>query len=296
MNARIRRSFDRAGADYAATAISQRIVAAACAEGCPGGLHPTVLEIGAGVGFVAQALAGRMQCMRYLALDLAEGMLRAWPEPLASRVLRIVADAEAPPLRPRSMDLLVSSAAMHWFSSPETSIPACLGLLKPGGAFSIAIYVAGTLQELAEVCAETGFGSVFPLRNGAFYQELLAAEPSVSALRIKEIEHRLRFPDPVALLRSLQGAGVTHTDQKLGAGRERLQRFLQRYVQLHHDGHGGVHATYKDLAAAAARTAPSAPSPPITPPAARPTPWSRSPPRWRPPGPCATAARRASHW
>ena len=64
---------------------------------------------------------------------------------------------------------------MQWYADPARSLPIDLALLRPGGAFALAIFTEGTLAELAEASRNTGFGSVHPMLENDV-DELLEAE------------------------------------------------------------------------------------------------------------------------
>lgn len=235
----IRRRFDRAGATYEAAAQVQRLVAARLAALCPPALCGNVLEIGAGSGLLTRELLPRHHGGTYVALDLSPGMLGGAAMPGARKV---AADGELPPFRPATFDFLCSSSAMHWYADPAASIPADLRLLRPGGGFAIALYVEGTLAELAEASRATGFGSVLPMRPTAFYRELFASLPDAAAT-ITEERHVVTHPSVGAMLRSLKGAGVTHTPGQKAGSPKRYREFARHYTEHFAEG-GAVRATY----------------------------------------------------
>lgn len=233
----IQRRFDRAGATYEAAARVQRLVAARLAAQCPASLGQ-VLEIGAGSGFLTRALLPRARGT-YVALDLSPGMLAHAAMPGA---VKVAADGERPPFRDGTFDFLASASAMHWYADPAVSIPADLKLLAPGGGFAIAVYVAGTLSELAEASAATGFGSVFPMRPAAFYREIFQRTAGVE-WTMEETRHEVRHESVPALLRSLQGAGVTHTPSRRAGSPARYREF-RRYFTERFGTIEGVRASY----------------------------------------------------
>lgn len=235
----IRRRFDRAGAGYEAAALVQREVALRLAETCPQTLPGPVLEIGAGSGFLTRLLAPRLETGPYLALDLAPGMLRPAAMPGA---VKLAADGEHPPFTPGTFPFLASASAMQWYADPATSLPANLALVRPGGGFALAIFVTGTLAELAAISRETGFGSVYPMRDAVYYYRILAGLPGI-AFGMEERHHVVVHPSVVALLKSLKGAGVTHTPGAKVASAERYRAFVSAYT-ARYAVPNGVTATY----------------------------------------------------
>ncbi len=236
----IQRRFDRAGATYEAAARVQRLVAARLAALCPASIGQ-VLEIGAGSGFLTRALLPRARGT-YVALDLSPGMLAHAAMPGA---VKVAADGERPPFRDGTFDFLASASAMHWYAEPAVSIPADLKLLAPGGGFAIAVYVAGTLSELAEAAAATGFGSVFPMRPASFYRELFEGMSSVHAT-VTEEHHVVRHENIEAMLKSLKGTGVTQTPGEKVGSPKRYREFIKYYTKKFTIG-SKIFSTYRNV-------------------------------------------------
>ena len=238
----IRRRFDRAGGSYEAAALVQARVAGDLAGLCPERLTGRTLEIGAGSGLLTRLLAPRLaKGGLYVALDLSPGMLAHAAMP--PNVRRLAANGEVVPFAPGAFDFLASASAMHWYADPAASIAANLALLRPGGGFALAVYVAGTLGELEEASQATGFGSVYPMRPAAYYRELFASLPGV-VWRMEETRHTVVHDSVRALLKSLKGAGVTHTAGRRVASPERYRNFV-RYYQSRFGVDGGVAASYR---------------------------------------------------
>jgi malonyl-CoA O-methyltransferase len=239
MSRDIRRRFDRAGAGYEASARVQREVAIRLAEACPRHLDGPVLEIGAGSGFLTRLLAPRLTVGPYVALDLSPGMLAPAAMPGADK---LAADGERPPLTPGTFAFLASASAMQWYADPIRSLPTDLALLRPGGGFALAIFVTGTLAELAETSQATGFGSVLPMREAAFYRRILEGMPGFT-WTMEERRHVVTHDSVVALLKSLKGAGVTHTPGAKMASAGRYRDFVRVYAERFAVP-GGVAASY----------------------------------------------------
>lgn len=242
MKRRVATHFSRAAETYAEAAEVQREVARACAGAVPHGDYGLAVEIGAGGGLLTELLRGRCSWRRYLGLDVAPGML-ARLRPAGPHESLLVADGEAAPLAPGRADLLVSASTMQWYRAPERSIPENLALLAPGGVFSLAIFVEGTLAELARVSAETGFGSFLPMRPAARYASIVGAVPGLE-FAWRELSVTREYPTVREALRRLQHTGATCTGAARAYAPSRWKAFARRYEELY-GGQGGVRASYR---------------------------------------------------
>jgi malonyl-CoA O-methyltransferase len=242
MKKRVATRFSRAAESYAGAARAQAEVARACAAALPAGPCGLAVEIGAGGGLLTELARERCAWSRYVALDIAPGMLARLPL-RGPHEAALVADGEAAPLRPGRADLLLSASAMQWYRDPWRSIPANLELLAPGGAFALALFVEGTLAELARASAETGFGSVLPLRPAREYVNLLASLPGV-AFQWRELEAAHTAPSVREALAGLRRTGATATPAPRAHAPARWRAFTRRYEELF-PVPGGVRVSYR---------------------------------------------------
>ncbi len=238
---RIRQCFGKAAASYSDAASVQREVAARCALMCPAGNYRRVLDIGSGVGFLHGELENRIGFAEYTSLDLVRPMLLEQRKVSSASLL--VADGENLPFAENSFDLLVSSSAMQWFSDPRKSIPACFSVLKPGGCFAIAVFSRGTLCELADVSARTGFGSVKDLKEDSFYREIFSAIEGLE-VDFADAVHEVYFPSVKAFLKKHKMTGAVASSGNVSWGKRKYLRFVEEYEKLYR-GEAGIRATYK---------------------------------------------------
>lgn len=101
-----------------------------------------VVELGAGVCWLAAALATRPDVTRVVAVEFSRRRLRdlapiaiAHLAAPAWKVERIVADFHAPGLPDGSADLVVTDAAFHHASNPGQLTQVAYRMLRPGGVF-----------------------------------------------------------------------------------------------------------------------------------------------------------------
>jgi malonyl-CoA O-methyltransferase len=245
MKDRIRRSFDRARATYRDAAVVQRTAARKLSCLIPSGTYPRILEVGSGGGFLHSFLRQRGVLGTYLALDLSRSMLGMHAKTHDPDLHLMQADGEACPLRPDSIDLLLSSSTLQWFERPDTSIPALLSLLRPGGRLFFSIFVKGTLTELADSSRATGFGSVRPLRPDTFYTELLGHRQGITFSSF--VSEETVYLDSVrAVLDHLRDTGVGQTAHKRPSSRATYTAFMD-YYESRFGSQGRIPATYRIL-------------------------------------------------
>lgn len=96
-------------------------------------LRADVLDVGAGTGISSRALAGRGA--HVVAADPGLRVLEILKGRSTSRVLPVLADGNALPLRDGVFDLVVYAQSLHW-TDLSLSLPESFRVLKPGGVFA----------------------------------------------------------------------------------------------------------------------------------------------------------------
>lgn len=101
-----------------------------------------VVELGAGVCWLAAALAGRPEVARVTAVEFSRRRLQdlapiaiAHLKAPAGKVERVVADFHAPGLEDGCADLVVTDAAFHHAANPGRLAQVAYRALSPGGIF-----------------------------------------------------------------------------------------------------------------------------------------------------------------
>lgn len=243
MKNRIKQCFSKAASCYGDAASVQKKVAFQCAQYCPEGQFKKILDIGSGVGFLFSELKNRITFDHYISLDLVHSMLMEQKE--LSVPLLVAADGENIPLREGQFDLLVSSSAMQWYSNPEESIPESFKMLKKGGRFAIAIFVKGTLCELADISSRTGFGSVKNLKDAEFYMDVISGCSNIR-VSFNNARHEVYFPSVVDFLRNHKRTGAVASSGSISWGKSKYLRFIEEYKKLY-SGEQGIRASYEVL-------------------------------------------------
>ena len=93
-----------------------------------------VLDLGAGNGWMARRLAGSF---RVTALDV-DGGATGLGSLRDGRVVRVVGDLEALPLRAGSFDAVIAAAALHYAVDVASVLSEAARVLRPGGLLIVA--------------------------------------------------------------------------------------------------------------------------------------------------------------
>ncbi len=111
-----------------------------------------VLDVGAGTGDAAAALARRFKRSRVICLDFATGMLRqARRRQSMFRKLHLVCgDAACLPLTDASVDLIFCSLVLQWCPDPTRVFQEFARILRPHGVVTLSTLGPDTLTELKQ--------------------------------------------------------------------------------------------------------------------------------------------------
>ena len=173
---------------------------------------PLAVDLGARDGSFAAALAAspaREKVGLLVETDLSAAMLRGRAGP------RVVADEERLPFADASLDLVVSSLALHWTNDLVGALIQIRRALRPDGLFLGALLGGATLIELrqaltaAELELSGGAGPrVSPFADA--YDGAGLLQRAGFALPVADVDRvNVRYGDPVALMRDLRAMGET---------------------------------------------------------------------------------------
>ena len=220
---RIADRFGRAAPTYESVTPIQREVAGRLAQAVlASGLAPgaRVAELGCGTGYLARALAPRLQPGLWVATDLAPAMAAA---ARATTPLVAVMDAARPALAP-GFDLVCTSLTLQWLAEPAAAVRAWRGLVRPGGRLAVATLLDGSFAEWRAALAQAGAastGPVFPSLEEA--RAWFGPGAAVEAVTLSE-----RHPSALAFLRALRASGTDAADAgalKSGTMRKAMAAF-----------------------------------------------------------------------
>jgi malonyl-CoA O-methyltransferase len=200
---RVADRFGRAAPTYESATPIQRQAAALLAErviaaGPPA--HARVAEFGCGTGYVARALAPRLNPSLWIATDIAPAMA------LAARTktpLVAVMDAARPALAP-GFDLVCSSLTLQWLAEPQAALARWRALVRPGGLLAVGALLHGSFAEWRAALAQAGAPDVkpaFPNKDQA--RAWFGPDASIATVTLTD-----RHASALEFLRAARAAGI----------------------------------------------------------------------------------------
>jgi SAM-dependent methyltransferase len=249
-----RRRLDRAAALFPTAGFLKARAAADAVERLEAIVRafPVCVDLGARDGAFARALAGsdaRERIGVVIETDLSERMLAGRTGP------RVVADEERLPFAPASLDLVVSTLALHWTNDLPGALIQIRRALRPDGLFIGAVLGGSTLTELRQslVAAEAELSDGAGLRIAPFAEAYDGAgllQRTGFALPVADVDRvTVRYAHPLSLLADLRAMGETNAlaERSPPLSRAVLRRAVDIYRERFAQADGRVPATFDIL-------------------------------------------------
>jgi SAM-dependent methyltransferase len=210
---------------------------------------PTAVDLGARDGAFGRALAGsdaREKVGVLIEADLSARMLAGRAGP------RVQADEERLPFADGSLDLVVSTLALHWANDVPGAMIQVRRALKPDGLFLGVIFGGSTLTELRQslVAAEAELSDGAGLRVAPFadaYDAAQLLQRAGFALPVADLDRvTVRYAHPLKLIADLRAMGETSAlaDRGRPLSRAVIGRACEIYRQRFGQPDGKVPATF----------------------------------------------------
>lgn len=208
------------------------------------------LDLGCHGGVMAEELAGHPHVKQILQADISDGYARKAAQ-LASA---FVADEEWLPVKPESLELVLSNLSLHWVNDLPGAFIQINHALKPDGLFLGAILGGETLIELRECLMQAEIdvaGGISPrispfaeIRDvGGLMQRAGFALPVIDSETIT-----VRYENMFRLLADLRGMGETNMLLQQAKGipkRALFMRAAELYQERHQGEDGRIPATFQ---------------------------------------------------
>ncbi len=228
-------AFNRAAGTYDAAAVLSKEVADRLIERLDYmRIQPaTILDIGAGTGYVSQLLAKRYPTAQIYAVDFAENMLKNGEKNLTFPNLHwLAADAYQLPFPPAHFDLILSNLMLPWCMQLPILFSEMQRVLKSPGLFLFSTLGPDTLQELrSSWAAVDDYAHVHLFLDLHDVGDALLQARFVDPVMDREIL-TLVYNKVHDLLRDLKNTGgqnLLSERRKTWTGKYRFAQFLQHY-------------------------------------------------------------------
>ena len=242
----VSRSFAKAAKEYDQYAELQRQVGLQLIERFP----PSAVEgldIGAGTGFLTKQLALSQPDAEWIALDLALPMLQVARENLKvfHHMHYLCADAEALPLRDKSVGQIYSNLALQWCENLSVLFADCRRVLKPEGQLVFSSFGPHTLKELKSAWSQVDdYAHVNDFKSADVLVAALS-EAGFKEIQLEKTVFETTYPTVMHLLRELKGLGAHHVNggrKRAPTTPQQLQAMVSAYQAMVSDK---VLATYE---------------------------------------------------
>ena len=250
-----RARLDRAALDFAAADFLKTRAAGDMVERIEIILRdfPVCVDLGSRSGIFSQILSAsdaRPRVGTVIETDLSRTMLAGRDS------LRLQVDEEALPFGVASLDLVVSSLALHWVNDLPGTLIQIRRALRPDGLFMAAIFGGQTLTELRQclIEAESELSGGAGLRIAPFadaYDLAGLLQRAGFALPVADVDRvTVRYDHPLKLIQDLRRMGETNAladRQGKPLTRAVLARAMCLYQDRFSDPDGKVRATFDIL-------------------------------------------------
>ena len=250
-----RRRLDRAAAGFGAANFLKLRAATDAAERLETILRsfPLAVDLGARDGAFAAALAAsdaKARIGTLIETDFSARMLAGRPG------LRVQVDEETLPFAPESLDLVVSTLALHWTNDLPGALIQVRQALKPDGLFLGAVLGGASLTELRQslTAAEAELSDGAGPRVAPFADTFDAAgllQRAGFALPVADLDRvTVRYAHPLKLIADLRAMGETNVlidRARRPLSRRVLARACEIYAERFAEADGRVRATFDIL-------------------------------------------------
>ncbi len=218
----------------------------------------SIIELGCGTGNLTVNLSISYVNAEIMAVDISPAMVETAKKRIGvdDRIKFMVADAEeavVDVLAGSKFDLIITNAAIQWFSQPEVTVRKYLNLLSDNGILAFSTFGPGTFMELryALEATENALNREHTphLLRFASADEWKESLPPNSDYDVEIIEKssELEYSTVTQFLLSIKmsGASTPYAQKSFTMGKQFYQKLQEEYnTRWCLDGSDGVTATY----------------------------------------------------
>ncbi len=234
-----RKHFEKAAENYDAAAVLQREIAKRMGERLDYiKLQPkAVLDAGCGTGFITKDLLKRYPKSQVIALDLALNMMRKTKQQGSwlRKPKLICGDADQLPLKPESIDLIVSNFMIQWSNDLTQTFAGFHGVLAPNGLLLFSTFGPDTLKEMRESWASidatphtSDFVDMHEIGDALLKAGFINPVTDMELIT-------MTYSSVRQLMKDIKQIGASNTDSARSKGlmgKQKLEAFEQAYEQF----------------------------------------------------------------
>ena len=239
----MRAAFEKAAISYDAAAVLQQEVANRLVERMEYmSMKPqSILDAGAGTGFVSQLLAARYPKAKITALDLALNMLkqskskRSFKQRWNKQFNYVNAEVESLPFADASLELVISGLTLQWCQDLPKVFKEFRRVLAPGGLLLFSSFGPDTLKELRQSWAQVddvphvnAFADMHDVGDALMQSGFADPVMDMEMLTVT-------YKDVKTVMRDLKQIGAHNVMQGRShniTGKNKLQHMMQAYEQF----------------------------------------------------------------
>jgi malonyl-CoA O-methyltransferase len=231
--------FERAADTYDASAVLQREIAKRLSERLDyiKQQPATVLDVGSGTGFITKDMLKRYPKANVIALDSAFNMaLKSklqggfWRKPKV-----ICADAEQLPIKPDSIDFLISNLMLQWSNDLNKTFSGFHSVLAPNGLLLFSTFGPETLNEMRQSWASidnrpytSTFADMHEIGDALLQAGFIDPVTDMEMIT-------MTYANVRQLMQDIKQIGASNTDSQRSKGlmgKEKLKAFENAYEQF----------------------------------------------------------------
>lgn len=247
----LRSAFERAATSYDQAAVLQREVCDRMIARLDyiKYIPDIIIDAGSGTGYGSRQLAARYPNSKFLAVDIAWGMLaqarpelswwKRWLTMYKAQSHYVCADIEQFPVKDASVGMVWSNLALQWCNDLNHTISEINRVLTVEGLFMFSTFGPDTLNELRQAFKQSDdFSHVNQFVDMHDIGDLLVHNGFSTP--VMDMEYiTLTYDDVVGVMRDLKAIGahnVTQGRRQGLTGKTVWQKAINQYETLRHDG------------------------------------------------------------
>ncbi len=219
----IKKNFQKSFEKYNANAIVQRVMAEKLSGFVVGKNFDSILEIGAGTGFLTEFLVKNITFENYYANDLVEKS-ESFVKKYVENVKFLGGDFKRLKLN-KKFDLIASNAVFQWFEKVDTVFEICKKNMNPDSEILFSTFSPENYKEIKSVSGLT--------LNYLTEDELKTSlEKYFEIIKFEKFKETMSFDNPLKILAHMKNTGVNSLSKTPWSIKD-IKNFCNRYQEMY---------------------------------------------------------------